>query len=323
MRLSLILLLFLLIPFKTFSQKNILDTTKTRIPGTKFLIDKPTLFEIADNFNGLKGKNADIVFSDIPGANYFSFQKDFLELISKVKEVSVLDYQAPMTLNGYSATFLLYQLNDKKSITLIFGDKDRTFLIEAVFAHSTPEILEEVKTALLTVEYKKELPLDSSKGDMANTFPYEKARFTIDDTDSSYKFLSLYNNSFNYSKHGKPIDLFKNRDYQYVITQVPLNADEIDNPRMLLSAVYPPDVFEYFGLKTTEEFVSERTSLNGYKCYEEIIIGNLNGVVTKRSLLSVVHEKQGIVIFYYAPLEDEETLSDFELMTASLQIISP
>lgn len=297
------LILTILSFFFLSSCGQIKDSEKILVPGTRIYIEKPESFELATDFIGFESDKGVIMFMDLYGGNYYTQSVNYTKENFERGNVKVFDFKE-FTLNGYSAKLVVFEGDiNTKIIGLIFGEEDFSVSINARVVN---EKVDFIKKKLLTIEYDKNRIVGA----------FEAAFFELDDSESIYKHSMTNSNLFLYTKNGVKKDNFMNES-TYLVTQTPLDSPEIQ-PKQLFEIHLSSLVNN--GLIMSERISSNKEKLNGFKCYEELITGILNGKETHIIMTSVVFKSRGVIISGVANDDFELTLKEFEKLTRTLKM---
>lgn len=280
---------------------------KTSIPGTHIYMEKPKDFQLSTDFIGLEsGETALIQFYDLFGGNYNSNAKNFTKEDFEKKGVTVFDFKE-LNISGYPAKLALLQGDpNQKSLQLVFGDDEFSVMAIAIFNNLEKEKIKIVEKAFLTIEYDKKRIVD----------PFEIAFFEIDDSKSNFKYSKTVSNMFLYTKDGIKKDNFMGES-AYLVSQLPTDRPNM-NPKLVLETNLNSLVQN--GLQITKRTATDRTTVNGFKCYEEIIIGVLNNQETHIIMTGVVNKSRCVIVAGLAKDDFKTTINEFGLLTDKLKM---
>jgi hypothetical protein len=280
------------------------NSEKTLIPGTRIYLEKPENFKPSKDFIGLESGQSVLQFIDLFGGNYNSNAKTFTKENFENKGVKVFDFKE-LKIDNYPAKLAFIQGNpNQKSLQLVFGDNEFSVMAMAFVPDFEKENIEKIKKALLTIEYDKERVVD----------PFEIAFFQLDDSNSSYKYSKTISNMFLYTKNGEKKDNFMGES-AYLVSQLPT-----DSPNMNAKKVLDTNLSSLIqnGLQVTERKATDRTNINNFKCYEEIIVGTLNNQETHILMTAVVNKSKCVIIAGLAKDNFKTTIKEFEVLTDTL-----
>lgn len=187
----LIALLLFTISFNAQTTEHIL------IPGTKLSIIPPKDFVLATNFSGFQNaeKGASIMVSDLPT----SYTK-----MSEVMNKDALKTQGMVLLNKEIIDFnqakatLIFASQESNGMTynkqiLLFGDENNSIMVNGIYPEKFKNLEREIRTSLLSSLYNK----DQKEN------PLEAVNFTIDISNTAYKFVKYMSGTLLYSEDGK------------------------------------------------------------------------------------------------------------------------
>lgn len=173
------------------------QNTPQVVHGTKITITPPAGFTTATSFAGFQNKalNASIIAAEMPApieSSISGFNADAL----KTKGMVLIDKQT-MKHQGMDAALLKVMqsangVNYTKEI-LIFGNKNKTIIINGMYPESSKQIETDVHTALLSASYDEKIESD----------PLRIATFTVDTKETSFVFTSHISGSWLYTTDGK------------------------------------------------------------------------------------------------------------------------
>jgi hypothetical protein len=238
------------------------------IPGTRLYIIPPASFTISQTPAGLrKGDNAGITVTDLVGGNYYTNAASFNRAGFDQRGIKTFDFQV-IKVNGYPAKYVSLQGDaDARMYWLVFGDSTFSTMVMGVYPARDATSGKEILGALNTIYYDKNEKID----------PFAAAAFSIDDSQSKFKFFQYATNMYVYTIGGR--DNKNDPDAPFlVLTQMPIEkgmtAKNVGD--MMLSKL------EGYGLTnaTVKNGTSEK--INGYDAYEAEVHGQMHG---KNSLM--------------------------------------
>ncbi len=166
------------------------------IPGTKYAMVPPNDFELSNDFTGFQSEKtkSSIIIVDLPAAYSLlkgSFTKEALltkgmELITK-ENVKFNNAEAQL----YKVRQKAFGISYLKQI-LIFGDEQKTVIVNGIYPEEFTEVENEIKTALLTITFKKD----------QNPKSEEAAQFSLDTSGTTYQFVKNLAGALMYSEDG-------------------------------------------------------------------------------------------------------------------------
>ncbi|WP_299891974.1 hypothetical protein [uncultured Lacinutrix sp.] len=282
------------------------NSEKTLVLGTRIYLDQPKNFKPSQDFIGFESGQSLIQFMELFGGNYNSNAKNFTKENFENKGIKVFDFQE-LKIDDYPAKLAFLQGNqNQKSLQLVFGDNEFSVMVMAFIPDFEKDKIEEIKKALLTIEYDKKRTVD----------PFEIAFFELDDSKSSYKYSKTVSNMFLYTKNGVKKDHFTGESV-YLVSQIPTNRLNM-SPKSLFENNL--NSLKSNGLAISKREVTDRKKLNGFKCYEELIIGTLNNEETQIKMTSVVNGTRAVLINALVKDNFEKTFMEFDKLTNELKM---
>lgn len=279
------------------------NSEKTLVLGTRIYIEQPENFNPSKDFIGFENGQSLIQFIDLFGGNYNSNAKNFTKENFEKKGVKVLDFKE-LKIDNYPAKLAFIEGNpNQKSLQLVFGDNEFSVMAMAFIPDFEKDKIEK---SLLTIEYDKKRTVD----------PFEIAFFELDDSKSIYKYSKAASNVFIYSKNGTKKESYTGESF-YMVSQVPTDSPNM-NPKLLFDNNL--NSLKSNGLIVSERKVTERKKLNGFECYEELIIGTLNNEETQIKITSVVNGTRAVLINGLIKDNFESTLQEFDKLTNELKM---
>lgn len=282
------------------------NSEKTLVLGTRIYIEQPENFNPSKDFIGFENGQSLIQFIDLFGGNYSSNAKNFTKENFEKKGVKVLDFKE-LKIDDYPAKLAFIQGNpNQKSLQLVFGDNEFSVMVMAFIPDFEKDKIEEIEKSLMTIGYDKKRDVD----------PFEIAFFELDDSKSLYKYSKTASNIFLYSKDGVKKDNYNGESF-YMVNQIPTETPNM-NPKLLFDNNL--NSLKNNGLVISERKVTDRKKLNGFDCYEELIIGTLNNEETQIIMTSVVNGTRAVLINGLIKDNFETTLSEFDKLTNELKM---
>lgn len=282
------------------------NSKKTLVLGTRIYIEKPESFKPSKDFIGFESGQSLIQFIDLYGGNYNSNAKNFTKENFEIKGVKVLDFKE-LEIDNYPAKLAFLQGNpNQKSLQLVFGDNEFSVMAMAFIPDFEKDKIEEIEKTLMTIVYDKKRDVD----------PFEIAFFELDDSKSSYKYSKAASNVFIYSKNGVKKDNYNGESF-YMVSQIPTESPNM-NPKIIFDNNL--NSLKSNGLVVSERKVTDRKKLNGFECYEELIIGTLNNEETQIKMTSVVNGTRAVLINGLIKDNFKSTLEEFDKLTNELKM---
>jgi len=252
---------------QTVNESKEIVNTKTekhiKIPGTKLFIIPPKGFEISNSFLGLeKGGNSIIQVLEKVDGDFYADTEEFTKESFEQLGIKVFEFKE-FKINEFPAKYIVMQGEQNiRSINVVFGDSTFSTMIIALYPSSDDKTFDEIQSVINSIYYDKNLKFD----------PFESASFTLDDSQSAFKFSKATSGFYIYSIDGKDVDPTKEEAFVTVST-IPKDSTVSvqDIFEMMLESLYK------YGL-TNEELKNVGISnINGHYTYEGEIYGEING----------------------------------------------
>lgn len=166
------------------------------VPGTKYSLIPPKGFVPASGFTGFQNTTlgASIVVAELP-VGVDDMAVVFTYDSFKAKGMEITDRQAIQFHNSQALYLHVRQQVNGNTILkqmLVFGDKDRTAIINGIYPAEKKEIAGAMKTALMSTKYNEN----------AKASPLAAAGFSIDIKDSPFRFAKSIAGMLMYSVDG-------------------------------------------------------------------------------------------------------------------------
>lgn len=290
-----ILLLLLSCTLLSYAQQ----TEKINIKGTKVFIEAPDGFKLSKSFIGLeKGSTAIIQISDIVGGSFYSNAATFSKKAFEDRGIKVLDYQE-LQIDGYPAKYAYVQGQPGQiMISVVFGDSTFCDMAMAILP-ANDEVIEQVKKALLAIQYKKQMKVDY----------LDLAYFKVEKNKSEFKFAKAAANLFIYSKGGVVKDSYK-KESMVMITPLPLDST-MSKDKIAQSLITG---LTQNGFVVIEEKNIQTAPVNGFDAYEIEVSGFMKGQKALIYLLVLTKNNRAIGIEGISYSNDPQDLIEFKEM---------
>ncbi|OQP44548.1 hypothetical protein A4H97_09255 [Niastella yeongjuensis] len=232
------------------------------IPGTRLYIVPPANFTVSQTPAGLRnGDLAGITVTDLVNGNYYTNAASFNKAGFVQRGIKTYDFQE-IKVNGYPAKYVSLQGDEKaRMYWLVFGDSSFSTMVMGVYPAGDLTSGKAILGALNTIYYDKNEKID----------PFAAAAFSLDDSQSKFKFFQFSTNMYVYTVGGK--DNKNEPDAPFlVLTQMPIEkgmkAKNVGD--MMLSKL------EGYGLTHTEIKNASAEKINGYDAYEAEVHGQMH-----------------------------------------------
>ncbi|MCI5058428.1 MAG: hypothetical protein MRY83_20115 [Flavobacteriales bacterium] len=240
-----------------------LDNQLINIPGSRISIIPPENFKVSDLFIGLQNdENAAMQFYELPDGNFFSNAINFTKENFETKGVKVLKME-DLSIADYQAKYVIVQSQPQiNNVSLVFGDSTFSVMMNAMYMSSSQETEKQILKSFNSIKYDKNLKID----------PFALAKFSIDESNTKFKFSSQNAGSFFYTIDGAKFDPSSDEP-SIVISSI---------PRM--DGMSPNDIsqrniagLEQNGISRIEQKNISTKDFNGYLAYEAELHGILEG----------------------------------------------
>ena len=257
-------------------------TEKINIKGTKVFIEAPSGFKSSESFIGLeKNNSAMIQISDMVGGSFYSNAATFSKKAFEDRGLKVFDFQE-LQIDGYPAKYVYVQgAPDQKMMSVVFGDSTFCDMAMAILQTNDETVIEQVKKALLSIQYKKEMKVDH----LGLTY------FKVGKNKSVFKFAKASANMFLYSKGGVVKDSYE-KESMVMITPLP-SGNELTKDKIAQSLI---NGLTQNGFVPIEEKNIQTVPVNGLDAYEIEVSGFMKGQKALVYLLVLTKNNQAICI---------------------------
>lgn len=240
---------------------NIKTDKHLNIKGTKVFIIPPKGFKSQSNFIGLtKDDNTLIQVIEQANASYSLASSNFTKAEFEKKGQKVLFIQ-DFILNGYSAKYIqIESSNLDKGHGIVFGDNNFSVMLFGVCPKSDEKVSAEIKKALLSLFYDKNLIIDNSTNLL----------FELNEQSTSFRLLNSTENISYYTINGNNIDPNSPKPVITVIT-APISDESMlaEASENMISAL------KENGLTNIEKKDNSNKVINGNKIYETVFYGQI------------------------------------------------
>lgn len=284
---------------------NVMTKKHINIPRTRLCIVPPSSYKIASNFVGLqKDDNTAIQVYDLIGGSFYSNAATFSKEKFENKGAKVFDYKE-LSINGFPAKYIFMQGDPTiKAYSLVFGDSTFSTMIMAVFPANDSKASEEIKDALFSILYDKNLKID----------PLANATFKFDDNTSKFKFFKSAANLYLYSIGGIED---KSNENAPIVTIIPLPADNTMTPESISELLLAS--LEKYGLEGKEIKNKSNKKINGYITFEAEVYGNMKGQKSLVYQLIVVNGDKALAIQGICKSDFENNIVEFNKLAHSVR----
>jgi hypothetical protein len=264
----------------SFGQKaidNQLTAEHQLTAGTKVSIIPPDGFNEAANFSGYQQEESgsSIMIIEMP-ASFSLIESSFTEegLLAQGIE---MNSKKELTINNYRAIYITGEQNARgnsyvKNI-LVFGDDQKTVILNAASPTNLNEISKAIKEALLTMVYQEDLDTD----------PLEAVSFEIDTDTNEFRFASSLVNSLMYTHDG--IIPTKSEDRANLMVAMSVSEVEVEDKKL-------------YSINRVKGLPME---IDEFESIEEVTIDGISGyelITTGKSMVTDLVTKIYVVILY-------------------------
>jgi hypothetical protein len=256
-----LLLLLWFVACKQASQSGIhsaISNNKTNehinIPGTRLYMIPPVGAKVGKGFVGLElGEKSAMVVRDLEGGSYADNSTGFSKEGFEQKGLKVLDYKE-IKINGYPAKFVAVQQGEElKGYAVLFGDQTFSTMVMTTYPINDDAMGKQILASLNSMYYDKNKKAD----------PFDVALFSVDDTNSKFKFKELEGGLYMYTVGG--VEYSQDVDSPFVLmAQMPtndtLNLD--DFAEIVISGA------QQTGFNASEVKNDHWESINGHNAFE-------------------------------------------------------
>ncbi len=257
-------------------------TTKhINIPGTRLYVIPPPAYKLAGSFIGLERDSTALVnVFDLVGGNFYTNAATYTREGFERKGVEVFHYEGTR-IAGFPAKYIVMAGEPGFKVSgLVFGDSSFSVAVMANYPETDVNAESEITSIFNSIIYDKTSTVD----------PFANAGFTLDDSQSLFRFAQFSAGMYIYSAGGKrPAG---NPDEPVImVTSVPSdgkNAREI-------SRLFIEKASEYgAGLLTVRNESDD--ALNGYNASQAELWGNHEGDTILIYQCVVVREDRAVSI---------------------------
>jgi hypothetical protein len=298
-------LLFLTLLILGESSTLIAQNTPVNIPGTHLYIAAPAGYKVSKSFKGLE-KNKDIYIKvyDPYNTNYIKYAQTFTRESLENGGSEVQDYKK-LSISGFPAKYASLQTNvGGTSYFLVFGDSSFSTMVIAVCPANKDSDNQQLKAALLSITYSKDLKIDP----LAGTF------FNVDDTSSSYRFTKFKNDYYIYSSNGVVADPYLNES---ILSIFPFTSEYSVGDETIERAILSS--YQQYGItdaKTKKETQVQIGTQNAMEAEVNAKIDNKKAVLYR---LTMVNGKKAILILGIATSDFDKNMDAFRTLAHTLK----
>lgn len=273
------------------------QNTPVNIPGTRVFMAAPAGFKLSKNFKGLeKSKDIFIKVYDPFNSNYIKYAQSFTRESLENGGSEVQEYKKT-TVSGFAAKYAALQNNSGgKSYFLVFGDSSFSVMVVAACPANGDTDERQLKTALLSVIYKKNMQIDP----LAGTF------FNLNDTNSLYRFAKCKNDFYIYSENGIMADKYAGES---IVSVLPFTSDYTVGDETIAKAILSS--YRQYGItepKTKKETQVQIGYLNAMEVEINAKVDNKKAVLYR---LTLVDGKKAILILGIATSDFDKNMDSF------------
>jgi hypothetical protein len=272
------------------------DSTKSikGFPGTNIFIDIPASYTLVENtLRYQKDNDTYVQLVQIPSANFESKVSEFkVSFDNEIKKNNLPKeyYTKSFKLGKYQA--LLYYVKDTKpnseNILLFFGDNSFVSMAIGVFPTDKTNSRDEILNSLLSLNVNTNFKTD----------PTKLAKFTIDITNTDFKFFGNASQFFYYTINGKGDPIQNQFENQIMIMQLPAFKTKESLKEYAISMIAN---YKNAGM-TIPNYSIEEITINGNAAYEIKFNGSFKG--RQNSAYQIVTSNNNSAILFLGGLYD-------------------
>ncbi|MDJ0364660.1 hypothetical protein QMK33_05805 [Hymenobacter sp. H14-R3] len=268
----------------TGAQPTSTSPAKINIPGTRLFLAPPAGFKNSTSFVGLeRDEQTAVIVMDLMVGNYYKNAATFNRAEVEGKGVEVFDFQ-DTTISGYPAKYLFVQPTPAtKAYWVVFGDSTFATTLMASFPTEDAQTGQQLKQAMLAATYDKKLKVD----------PFATAPFSLDESQSKFKFAMFSGNMYIYSIGGVK-EGHQDPAASAVVTVTPLPADPDNTPAAMATLL--EETLERNGLTDKKITNASTKRVNNYDAYEADVTGMMKGKKAHFYELFVTNGSKAVII---------------------------
>jgi hypothetical protein len=294
-------LLFVPLLFVTLNAQN----NPVNIPGTHVYITPPAGYKAGKGFKGVE-KNKDIYIKvyDPYNVNYVKYAQGFTRKSLENGGSEVQDYKK-LTISGFQAKYASVQNNAGGStFFLVFGDSTFSVMLIAACPANHDSDIHQLKAALMSVTYSKDLKTD----------PLAGAFFNINDTNSNYRFAKCKNDYYIYSSNGVVKDAY---DGESLVSILPFTSQYSVGDETIARAILSS--YEQYGIteaKTKKETQVQVGTINAMEAEVNAKIDNKKAVLYR---LTLIEGNKAILVLGIATSDFDKNMDAFRTLAHTLK----
>jgi hypothetical protein len=315
MKLLLKFILSIIITGSSFAQtsengnvKNLITSNTelhVNIPGTRLFMIPPKGFKISETFVGFqKGDEQYIQIFDLNGGSFSSNSRNVNRKAYEDKGLKVLEY-SEFKLNEYSVKYVhLEGINNIASHQFIFGDSTFSVMIIGSYYIGEKEISENIIASNNSTYYDKSFTYD----------PIEIAEFSINTSNSSFKFCQFASNTFSFNLTcEKSNNLLEPR---ILISQFPtIKEKTLDEYSTFFLNSLRENGFIYKNIES-----QENTIIHGIPGIQKIYNGYMNGEKVKIFIYSFFSKNYSICVLGIVHSDFEKYITEFKEISKTIKL---
>lgn len=273
------------------------QSNPVNIPGTRLSIAPPAGYRLSKSFKGLE-KNKDIFIKvyDPYNNNYIKYAQSFTRESLENGGSEVQEYKK-MNISGLPAKYAVLENNiGGKSFYLIFGDSTFSVMVVASCPANKDTDAQQIKTALLSVTYDKNLKSDP----LAGTF------FDIDDKNSSYKFAKCKNDYYIYATNGVSNDKYSGES---IVSVLPFTSEYTVGDETIARAIL--SAYQQYGITDARMKKETQVQIGALNAMEVEINAKIDNKKAILYRLTLVDGKKAILFLGIATSDFDQNLDTF------------
>lgn len=298
-------LLFILLLIPGRNALLVAQYAAVNIPGTHVFINPVVGYKTAQGFKGLeKDKNTFIKVFDPYNSNFVKYSETFTRISLENGGSEVQEYKK-LNISGFPAKYASVQNNaGGTSDFLVFGDSSFSVMLIGTCPANKDSDKDQLKAALLSVKYSKELKID----------PLSATFFNMNDTNSSYRFAKCTNEYYIYSSLGVVKDAYPGES---IVSVLPFTSEYSVGDETIARAI--SSSYQQYGItdaKIKKEAQIQIGSLNAMEAEVDARIDNKKAVLYR---LTLVNGKKAVLVLGIATSDFDKNMDAFRTLAHTLK----
>jgi hypothetical protein len=274
------------------------------IPSTHVSIIPPAGYKISVKFKGLeKNKNTLIKVYDPYGKSYVRYASSFTRESLETGGSEVQEYKK-LTISGFPAKYASVQNNlGGTSYFLVFGDSSFSAMLVGVCPANRDSDAVQMKQALLSVKYDKNLKIDPLSG----TF------FNITDTSSPYRFAKCNDDFYIYSSGGTIKDEYSGES---ILSILPFTSEYSVGDETIAKAIRSS--YERYGITDVKVKKENQVQIGKFNAMEAEVDARIDNKKAVLYRLTLVNGQKAVLVLGIATSDFDKNMGEFKNLASSL-----